>query len=153
MLRLRQAAYRAAYRVLWVTAFIRGPRGRGAKAVVVNGGEVLLVRHTYGPRRWELPGGGIRRGEAPEAGITRELREELGLNAVELAPLAAVPGPGRFRHRPIHYYLVELAARDVHPDPVEIAETRWCNPATLPGRVGEIAQRGLELAGLTPPAH
>ena len=46
---------------------------------------VLFVRHTYGDRTpWEMPGGGLRRGEAPEAAVRREMREELGIELVEL---------------------------------------------------------------------
>ena len=29
-------------------------------------GRILLVRHSYGPRAWYFPGGGIRKGETPE---------------------------------------------------------------------------------------
>ena len=68
MLQLRRAGYRLAYRLLWLVALVWAPRGQGAKAALVCRGEVLLVRHTYGPERWELPGGGVHRGEDPLSG-------------------------------------------------------------------------------------
>ena len=40
-------------------------------------GRVLLVRHSYGSRKWSLPGGGLGRGEDPHEGARREFREEL----------------------------------------------------------------------------
>ena len=40
---------------------------------------ILLVRHSYGPQHWALPGGGLASGEDAEACARRELREELGL--------------------------------------------------------------------------
>ena len=40
------------------------------------GGEVLLIRHSYGSPSWMLPGGGVRRGEAPITAALRELAEE-----------------------------------------------------------------------------
>jgi ADP-ribose pyrophosphatase YjhB (NUDIX family) len=44
-----------------------------------NAGRVLLVKHSYGRRNWELPGGSIERGEAVVDGVIREVREETGL--------------------------------------------------------------------------
>jgi 8-oxo-dGTP pyrophosphatase MutT (NUDIX family) len=52
----------------------------GAATVIFNpSGEVLLVRHTYGPRNWELPGGLALPGEDPASTAARELFEETGL--------------------------------------------------------------------------
>ena len=53
-------------------------RGLGVKCVLTDGDRVLLVRHTYGPREWDLPGGGVKRGERPATTARREMHEELG---------------------------------------------------------------------------
>ena len=34
---------------------------------------VLLVRHSYGPHRWCIPGGGIQREEHPDTSAQREI--------------------------------------------------------------------------------
>ena len=47
-------------------------------------GAILLVRHSYGPQHWALPGGGLASGEDAEACARRELREELGLAPARL---------------------------------------------------------------------
>jgi 8-oxo-dGTP diphosphatase len=58
----------------------------GAACVVVDDrGWVLMVRHTYGHRNWELPGGGSVPGEDPATTAQRELLEETGVDAVPAA--------------------------------------------------------------------
>lgn len=55
----------------------------GAAAVIFDAeGRVLLVRHSYGRRNWDLPGGGRQKRESIEQAVRRELREEI---AVEIA--------------------------------------------------------------------
>ena len=40
-------------------------------------GKLLLVRHSYGPSAWALPGGGLQKGERPESAARREVMEEV----------------------------------------------------------------------------
>jgi 8-oxo-dGTP pyrophosphatase MutT (NUDIX family) len=57
-------------------------RRMGAAAVILDAdGRVLLVRHTYGPLNWELPGGASEPGESIVDTALREVREETGLEA------------------------------------------------------------------------
>jgi 8-oxo-dGTP diphosphatase len=56
--------------------------GVGACCAIFDAdGQILLVRHDYGRRNWELPGGGAEPGESPDETALRELREETGLEA------------------------------------------------------------------------
>ena len=119
---------------------------------MVCAGEVLLVRHSYGPDRWELPGGGVRRGEQPRAALQRELEEELGLSVSEPVPLAVRPGPDRYSAHRTHLFRVDLPSPIVRPDPVEIIETRWCDPSNPPAPLGPMVAETLGLAGLTLPS-
>ena len=51
----------------------------GARAVILNDKqEVLLVMHTYTPG-WHFPGGGVDKGESPRQAVIREVREEAGV--------------------------------------------------------------------------
>jgi ADP-ribose pyrophosphatase YjhB (NUDIX family) len=138
--------YRVAYWVLWAGGPAVRRRGRGTKCLLTNDGQVLLVRHTYGPRQWDLPGGGLRRGEDPVAGIKRELREELGIEIEHAMLLGTRPAPSR-PPGPVSYFSAELPDRVVRPDAVEIAEVGWWDPAAPPARLGMHAARMLARHG------
>ena len=56
------------------------PRVGGAALITDRDSKILLVRHAYGRRNWELPGGNIENGESPVEGTVREVLEETGLS-------------------------------------------------------------------------
>jgi ADP-ribose pyrophosphatase YjhB (NUDIX family) len=92
---------------------------------------LLLVRHSYGPRGWFLPGGGIGRGESPLDAAIRELREETGCSA-EGARLL-----GSFEEEvsgsPHTAFLVTcLTADEPRPDRREVVEARFFPLHSLP---------------------
>lgn len=52
-------------------------------AVITNSeGKVLLLKQTYGDKRWGLPGGGVEPGETIHQAITRECKEEMGVEVL-----------------------------------------------------------------------
>ncbi|HXA53950.1 MAG TPA: NUDIX hydrolase [Solirubrobacteraceae bacterium] len=141
MNRLRVAMMRRVYRVAWRGVQLRsmlGHRGDGVKCLLTHGGEVLMVRHTYGRREvWYLPGGGVRRGEPPLHAAAREMEEELGLRALGLRELATF----ETRLERINVRLTCAHAevddpRAVHPNPVEIAHVGWFDQRRLPTPIG-----------------
>ena len=82
---LHIAALRTAHsiRVLWwhMTSGVV----TGCRVLVIDpDGRVLLIRHSYGSRRWMMPGGGVKRGEDVLVAAQREVREEVALTLVPL---------------------------------------------------------------------
>jgi 8-oxo-dGTP pyrophosphatase MutT (NUDIX family) len=127
----------------WVVA---RPRSSGVRCVVRRGDAILLVRHSYGDRRWMLPGGRMRRGEAPVVTARREVRQELGIDAdrwTVIGCLRARAGYRRrsrtegFRRHSTYYVATELSALAVSPRAAEIAEARWFPCASLPDERSE----------------
>jgi ADP-ribose pyrophosphatase len=90
-------------------------RHPGAAAVVPcasdPGGDdptILMIRqyrYAAGGPLWEVPAGTLGPGEAPEACARRELVEEAGVTAAELAPLTSIWTTPGFTDEVIHLYL------------------------------------------------
>lgn len=140
---LGRLGYRVAYVGLRIYSLVLRPHTRGVKCVICVDDEVLLVRHSYGPHVWDLPGGFCRRGEPFEAAARRESREELALG--EGAPfedLGELRRPYKGRRETLHSFRVRLADRAVEPEGFEITRSGWFRRDALPERcapiVGEI---------------
>ena len=144
-LTLRRLAYRLAYRGLQVLWFLTGMEKRGVKCLACDGDRVLLVRHTYGPRVWDVPGGSLKRNEPPHRAATREMSEELGLDDVAWQPIGEVRGTvGRRRDR-IECFTAQLTDPVLRVDAGELAHVRWFPREALPADrgpyVGQIVAR------------
>jgi 8-oxo-dGTP diphosphatase len=129
-------------------------------AVVVRGGEVILVRRANPPDvgLWGFPGGKIELGERLDQTAVRELYEETGVvaravevftavDAVELASNASVAH---------HYVLVAVLCQWISGDPIaadDALEARWFDLNSLLAAetvksfaVDTVAAKGLLLA-------
>ena len=133
---IRRLGYRGAYLGLRVYWFVRRPEVRGVKCVITDGDRVLLVRHTYGPRGWDLPGGSMKRGEEPVDAARREMHEELGVSIEEWRPLGVMSLSVDHRRDQLHCFQAELQAPEIEIDRGELADAGWFLRDALPGRVG-----------------
>jgi 8-oxo-dGTP diphosphatase len=131
-LTLRRLGYRIAYRVLQVFWFVVRPRKQGVKCLVTCRDRVLLVRHTYGRRSWDVPGGAIKRGEPPLAAARREMDEELGLGSVEWVNIGEIRGNVNHRRDTIHCFRAEVCEPALRIDRGELAAVDWFARAALP---------------------
>ena len=71
---------RLAHLLRSVYYFFTRPILLGVRVMLIQNGQVLLVRHTY-VDGWYFPGGGLKRGETLEAAARREVREEAGVES------------------------------------------------------------------------
>jgi ADP-ribose pyrophosphatase YjhB (NUDIX family) len=140
-------AYRAASSVLAGYRFVFRPTVRGVRCVLTRGGEVLLVRHTYGDRRWALPGGLIRRREAAELTARREMREELGLDIAAWRALGSITFVGTERARHVVECLsAAMPDEEIDMNRGEIAELAWFPLDELPDEALEQTDEIVALA-------
>ncbi len=133
----RRAAIRCAYVGLRVYWFIARPKVVGVKCVVAHDDHVLLVRHTYGRRHWDLPGGTVRRRELPIQAARREMREELGRRIEDWQDLGVLYVTTNHHRDNLHMFEAQLADPELDIDLTELAEASWFRRDDLPPDIGQ----------------
>ena len=129
---VRRVIYRSGYRVLQLFWLVTRPTKSGVKCVLVERDRVLLVRHTYGRRSWDLPGGALKRGESPLSGARREMGEELGIEDAQWRELGVVRATMNHRRDTVHCFEARLASPEVTIELGELAVARWFDRDKLP---------------------
>jgi 8-oxo-dGTP pyrophosphatase MutT (NUDIX family) len=135
-LALRRQGYRVAHRVLRVWWFLRRPAMHGVKCVLTDGEQVLLVRHTYGHRHWDLPGGNVRRSEAAQEAASREIEEELGIRVDDWDALGDMLRVSYGCQDTLHCFHAEVDAPALILNGAEIDAAHWFPEHALPAKVG-----------------
>jgi 8-oxo-dGTP pyrophosphatase MutT (NUDIX family) len=150
-LTLRRLGYRIAYRLLQVFWFVARPHKRGVKCLVTCRDRVLLVRHTYGTRSWDIPGGAIKPREVPVTAAGREMSEELGLSGVEWTEIGEITGNVHHRRDTIHCFRAEMCEPALTIDRGELAAVEWFARTALPQDlapyVGSVIARAPAIGG------
>ena len=144
---LQRLGYRAAYSGLRVYWLLRRPRLSGVKCVLTDGDRVLLVRHTYGHRGWDLPGGSLKRGEDPETAARREMNEELGVSIDRWQPLGEFSLTVDHHRDSVNCFQAELNAPALKINRGELEAADWFLRERLPRDLGRYARRILAQAG------
>jgi len=58
--------------------------------IVNRDGRVLLLERRDRPGSWQMAQGGLDPGETPEEGVLREVKEETGIDSIDLKKIGAV---------------------------------------------------------------
>ncbi len=148
-LELKRTAMRVAYVGLRGYWFLIRPKVFGVKCVLLNDDHVLLVRHTYGRRDWDLPGGTLRRREVPIDGARREMNEELGRRIENWQDLGLLFTNTDHRRDSVHMFKTLIPDRRLEIDPVELAEANWFHRDRLPPDVGPLVGRIMARAAMS----
>lgn len=109
-------------------------------------GHMLLVRHSYGPKVWAFPGGGLRAGEDPHLAAHREFSEELGGVLCDLVHLGQAESPYYGTTNVVHLFTGLISGgpsgeAGVVPDGREIIDARFFSPDALPPSCSKAVMR------------
>lgn len=141
---LHRQLYRIADRLRRIWWRLRKPRRRSVLVIAFDDrGRVLLVRHSYGPPVWALPGGGLGRNEDPGVAAAREFREELGCELAD--PVLFEVAEGTINGTPdrSHIFVARIVGQP-RPDGREIIDARWFAPDALPADMVGVSRRQLD---------
>jgi mutator protein MutT len=107
-----------------------------AAAVIINDGEVLMVRRRVreGELSWQFPAGKVEPGESGDDAAVHETQEETGLTVRAAGRLGSRVHPAT--GRTMLYVACEVVDGTAHVAAEdEIAEVAWCDRATLAANV------------------
>jgi ADP-ribose pyrophosphatase YjhB (NUDIX family) len=123
---------------------IAKPRTYGAKALMLNEkDEVLLVQPTY-HKQWSLPGGGMKAEEEPMHALRRELQEELNIEIPEVeAYLGTYHRDEKSKCDTVHCFAMRVNSDTMMiPDGIEVSDVAW-KPITF-GNITPFSKKIIE---------
>ncbi len=124
--------YKALYPLALFYWFIFSPKTTGVKCIVCSEDEVLLIKNTYGPTKWTLPGGGVHKGESPESTAKREVLEEVGIEVKDIRYLGNFLYTREYKKDTVHCFVARVDSRDTTIQESEVAEAKWFPKQSLP---------------------
>jgi 8-oxo-dGTP diphosphatase len=112
----------------------REPRAIVAAAVIVADGRVLLTQRKRGTHlagAWEFPGGKVELREDPRDALVRELREEIGVDAIVGAPLEVTFHAYPEKDVLLLFFEARLGDGSPAPRAIDVADVKWAAPGDL----------------------
>ncbi|HEY9153301.1 MAG TPA: NUDIX domain-containing protein [Anaerolineales bacterium] len=133
---------RLLYLAFRIYCFIFRPVTLGVRVMLIEKGQVLLVRHTY-IDGWFMPGGGVKRGETLDHAARREAHEETGATLNDLRLVGAYTNFKEWKNdHNILFLSTDFSTTGEHDR--EIAELRFFSLDDLPADIWPGHRRRLE---------
>lgn len=116
------------------------PETFGVKVIIEYKGKFLWVRNDYGYRSITFPGGRIEKRESAEQAAIREIKEEVGIDLVNLKIIGSMLSTNEGKKDNIDIFYGQSNTDKLFLDDFEIAESGWFTRNNLP-EFGPIARK------------
>ncbi len=107
-------------------------------AVIVKGGNILLLRRNHDPflGYWVLPGGYVEEDETVEEALVREIKEETGLDVRIVKLVGVFSGPDRDPRHTVSVAFLAIPKSGKLALNKEATEAKWFPIHKLPENIG-----------------
>jgi len=112
--------------------FLFRPKSMGVKCLIENSGKFLMIRNSYGHKKWTFPGGGIRSGELPRDAAKREALEEVGVEVTELVPIGNFFTTRQYKQETVECFYAQVSGEYFKIDDEEVSDASWFTLKDIP---------------------
>lgn len=108
------------------------PKTKGVKVIIRHKDEILLIKNTYGNKKWNLPGGGVKRKENFAQAAKREVKEEIGIKLVDVKRIGSFLNEKEYIRDTVTVFTAKVENKNIRLDKKEIKEAQWFLIKKLP---------------------
>ena len=135
MKKLLAKIYQLSYPLALAYWFIFRPHTEGVRCIIRSDDQILLIKHTYGPDLYTVPGGGIHKNESKEDAVRREIREEVRLQVTDLKLLTRNLYTKEYKKDTVHLFTATTDTANITIDQSELKEAAWFPIQKLPENI------------------
>lgn len=121
------------FRLYW---FIFRPKTRGVNCIIQFGNKILFIRHSYGSKKWTIPGGGVERKETFEEAARREVKEEVDIDLNNIKKIGEYVNNKEYKEDYVQCFLSEVDDPYFKIDNFEISDAKWATLDEIPEPYG-----------------
>ena len=128
--------------------FVIMPRSRPrVRVMIINDGNILLIKNLVGTQQWELPGGGVHKDETEQQAAYREVKEEVSIiiSKKSLMHITTKRSHQRLAPALFSFYRASPRSTTISRQRLEILAADWFPLDALPSNIDQTTHETLQL--------